>query len=316
MHSGNDAAHALAAQLGGMDTALQKINDLASKLGGRDTRAATPSGLDGPGMSTSAYDIGLFYRYAWQNPIFADIVATRDVRLPRHPANRRRRRPSRLRAGERQPAALQLPGRARRQDRLHRRRRADVRRRGQPRRPPAGRGAAARHPAADRAVGAGRTPARLRLRHRAGHQDRHADRSRSVADAAQARCRTRAQGRRAAALPAADALPVRVGVAVVGTIIVFVLIMGARRSIEPASRSRLRSALTARPRTAAKDQAAPNAPTTIAATATGGCSRPSSELHPRGDHRREQAAGTGSTRRLSGDVAAHAVANSTSRAVM
>ena len=69
-------------QLGGMDAALQKINDLAAKLGGRDTRAATPSGLDGPGMSTSAYDIGLFYRYAWQNPTFADIVATRSFDFP------------------------------------------------------------------------------------------------------------------------------------------------------------------------------------------------------------------------------------------
>src|SRR3954453_13677081 len=82
MHSGNDAAHALSVQLGGMDTALQKINDLAGKLGGRDTRAATPSGLDGPGMSTSAYDIGLFYRYAWQNPTFAEIVATRSFDFP------------------------------------------------------------------------------------------------------------------------------------------------------------------------------------------------------------------------------------------
>ena len=82
MHSGNDAAHALAMQLGGMDTALHKINDLAGKLGGRDTRAATPSGLDGPGMSTSAYDIGLFYRYAWQNPIFGDIVGTRSFDFP------------------------------------------------------------------------------------------------------------------------------------------------------------------------------------------------------------------------------------------
>ncbi len=82
MHSGNDAAHALAMQLGGMDTAIAKINDLASKLGGRDTRVATPSGLDGPGMSTSAYDIGLFYRYAWQNPIFSDIVATRTFDFP------------------------------------------------------------------------------------------------------------------------------------------------------------------------------------------------------------------------------------------
>jgi len=84
MHSGNDAAHALAMQLGGMQEAVEKINVLAAKLGGRDTRAATPSGLDGPGMSTSAYDIGLFYRYAWQNPTFADIVATRTFDFPGH----------------------------------------------------------------------------------------------------------------------------------------------------------------------------------------------------------------------------------------
>jgi len=87
MHSGNDAAHALAVQLGGMDTALQKINDLAQKLGGRDTRAATPSGLDGPGMSTSAYDLGLFYRYAWQNPVFANVVSTKTYDFPGHPGH-------------------------------------------------------------------------------------------------------------------------------------------------------------------------------------------------------------------------------------
>ncbi|KKC05698.1 D-alanyl-D-alanine carboxypeptidase [Mycobacterium nebraskense] len=84
MHSGNDAAHALAMQLGGMQQAVEKINVLAAKLGGKDTRVATPSGLDGPGMSTSAYDIGLFYRYAWQNPTFADIVATRTFNFPGH----------------------------------------------------------------------------------------------------------------------------------------------------------------------------------------------------------------------------------------
>jgi D-alanyl-D-alanine carboxypeptidase (penicillin-binding protein 5/6) len=86
MHSGNDAAHALAMQVGGWDTAMQKINGLARKLGGQDTRAATPSGLDGPGMSTSAYDIGLFYRYAWANPTFANIVATEKYNFPGHPA--------------------------------------------------------------------------------------------------------------------------------------------------------------------------------------------------------------------------------------
>jgi len=84
MHSGNDAAHALAMQLGGMQVGLEKINMLAAKLGGRDTRAATPSGLDGPGMSTSAYDIGLFYRYAWENPTFADIVDTKTFDFPGH----------------------------------------------------------------------------------------------------------------------------------------------------------------------------------------------------------------------------------------
>jgi serine-type D-Ala-D-Ala carboxypeptidase (penicillin-binding protein 5/6) len=84
MHSGNDAAHALAMQLGGMDAAVGKVNTLASRLGGRDTRVATPSGLDGPGMSTSAYDLGLFYRYAWQNPVFAGIVATKTFDFPGH----------------------------------------------------------------------------------------------------------------------------------------------------------------------------------------------------------------------------------------
>ncbi|EKF24722.1 D-alanyl-D-alanine carboxypeptidase family protein [Mycolicibacterium hassiacum DSM 44199] len=82
MYSGNDAAHALAMQMGGMEATLAKLNDLARKLGGHDTRVATPSGLDGPGMSTSAYDIALFYRYAWQNPVFADIVATRTFTFP------------------------------------------------------------------------------------------------------------------------------------------------------------------------------------------------------------------------------------------
>ena len=84
MHSGNDAAHALAVALGGMDVAMQKINALAGKLGARDTRVATPSGLDGPGMSTSAYDMGLFYRYAFNNPTFTNIVGTRTYNVPGH----------------------------------------------------------------------------------------------------------------------------------------------------------------------------------------------------------------------------------------
>jgi D-alanyl-D-alanine carboxypeptidase (penicillin-binding protein 5/6) len=37
-------------------------------------------------MSTSAYDMGLFYKYAWQNPTFASIVHTETYLFPGHPA--------------------------------------------------------------------------------------------------------------------------------------------------------------------------------------------------------------------------------------
>ena len=172
MYSGNDTAHALAAQLGGMDTTLNKLNDLAGKLGGQDTRVATPSGLDGPGMSTSVYDIGLFYRYAWQNPIFTDIVSTRtfdfpgrgDVGFPIENDNKLLNNyPGALggKTGYTDDAGQTFVGAA---DRDGRRLVAVLMR---------------RHPPADRAVGAGGAPARLRLRDGAGHQSRHADRARS-----------------------------------------------------------------------------------------------------------------------------------------
>ena len=221
MHSGNDAAHALAMQLGGMPTALQKLNALAAKLGGRDTRAATPSGLDGPGMSTSAYDIGLFYRYAWQNPTFSSVVATRTFDFPDRDGHLRVPR------RKRQQAAPQLPRRAGRQDRVHRRCRADLCRRRRARRPPVGRRAATRYPPADSAVAAGRASTGLRIRDGAGHQGGHPDRTRSVAGRAQGRPQEPGRPSRAV-LPPADALPVRVGVTVVGTVIVFGLIMAAR----------------------------------------------------------------------------------------
>nr|WP_233427748.1 D-alanyl-D-alanine carboxypeptidase family protein [Actinokineospora spheciospongiae] len=82
MRSGNDAAHALAVKLGGVDEALEKMNSLAEELGALDTRAATPSGLDGPGMSTSAYDLSLVFRAAMKHKEFAEAVATRTIDFP------------------------------------------------------------------------------------------------------------------------------------------------------------------------------------------------------------------------------------------
>src|SRR6478752_4094342 len=53
--SGNDAANALARTNGGYDKTIADMNATAAALGALDTRAATVSGLDGPGQSTSAY---------------------------------------------------------------------------------------------------------------------------------------------------------------------------------------------------------------------------------------------------------------------
>lgn len=82
MRSGNDAAYALARELGGMPVALSKMNTLAKELGALDTRAATPSGLDGPGMSTSAYDLSLLMRAAMKHKEFAEAVSTRSIDFP------------------------------------------------------------------------------------------------------------------------------------------------------------------------------------------------------------------------------------------
>ena len=76
MSSGNDAAHALAVQLGGVPETVRKMNALARELGALDTRVATPSGLDGPGSSVSAYDLGVIFRVAMREPSFAAIVGT------------------------------------------------------------------------------------------------------------------------------------------------------------------------------------------------------------------------------------------------
>ncbi|HEX4724511.1 MAG TPA: peptidase M15, partial [Pseudonocardiaceae bacterium] len=80
--SGNDAAHALAMQLGGMATTVDKMNALAAQLGAQDTRTATPSGLDGPGMSTSAYDLSVIFRADMATPLIAETVHTEQVPFP------------------------------------------------------------------------------------------------------------------------------------------------------------------------------------------------------------------------------------------
>ena len=80
MVSGNDCAHVIARDLGGVDATLTKMNELARSLQAYDTRASTPSGLDAAGMSTSPYDLAVIFRAAMQNSTFRDIIA-----MPNHP---------------------------------------------------------------------------------------------------------------------------------------------------------------------------------------------------------------------------------------
>jgi serine-type D-Ala-D-Ala carboxypeptidase (penicillin-binding protein 5/6) len=80
--SGNDAAHALAEQLGGVTATVEQMNALAARLGALDTRVATPSGLDGPGMSTSAYDLALALRQVLGRHLLIELLGTREIDFP------------------------------------------------------------------------------------------------------------------------------------------------------------------------------------------------------------------------------------------
>jgi D-alanyl-D-alanine carboxypeptidase (penicillin-binding protein 5/6) len=82
MASGNDIAHAFAMHLGGVEQTVSKMNRLARQIGATDTRVASPSGLDGPGGSTSAYDLSLIFRTAMNNPLFAAAVHTPQIQFP------------------------------------------------------------------------------------------------------------------------------------------------------------------------------------------------------------------------------------------
>lgn len=81
--SGNDAAHALAVRLAGsVPATVDLMNTTAREIGALDTRAATPSGLDGPGMQTSAYDLASIFRVAMREEPFAQAVTTRRIPFP------------------------------------------------------------------------------------------------------------------------------------------------------------------------------------------------------------------------------------------
>ncbi|WP_434089836.1 D-alanyl-D-alanine carboxypeptidase family protein [Micromonospora purpureochromogenes] len=85
MKSGNDAANVLA-RVGGGERGRQggvdAMNDEARRLQANQSHAATPSGLDGPGQYTSAYDLALIARATFAREDFRRYMATRVAQVP------------------------------------------------------------------------------------------------------------------------------------------------------------------------------------------------------------------------------------------
>lgn len=84
MVSGNDAATMLADMLGGQRVAVAAMNRKAAALGARSTRAASPSGLDGPGWEsvTSPHDLAVLFRAALGQPLIAEILRQPSAPFP------------------------------------------------------------------------------------------------------------------------------------------------------------------------------------------------------------------------------------------
>lgn len=82
LHSGNDAAVALAIYCGGtVEGFAQLMNDKANLLGLKGTHFENPNGLDSPGHYSTARDLAVLTAYAMENPIFAKTVSTKTVRI-------------------------------------------------------------------------------------------------------------------------------------------------------------------------------------------------------------------------------------------
>jgi D-alanyl-D-alanine carboxypeptidase (penicillin-binding protein 5/6) len=81
--SGNDAAEAVAAHVAGSVPAfVDLMNSRAEAIGATRTHYSNPHGLPDPiNHFTTAYDLALITDYALKNPIFAQIVSTREYKV-------------------------------------------------------------------------------------------------------------------------------------------------------------------------------------------------------------------------------------------
>ena len=82
LHSGNDAAVALAIYCGGtVEGFAELMNDKARNLGLWGTHFENPNGLDSPGHYSTARDLAVLAAYAMENPVFAKTVSTKSLKI-------------------------------------------------------------------------------------------------------------------------------------------------------------------------------------------------------------------------------------------
>ena len=82
LHSGNDAAVALAIYCGGtVEGFVQLMNDKARNLGLTNTHFDNPHGLDSPQHYSTARDLAVLSAYAMENPVFRQTVSTKSLHI-------------------------------------------------------------------------------------------------------------------------------------------------------------------------------------------------------------------------------------------
>lgn len=78
VHSGNDAAYALAEHKG-FDTFVRLMNEKSRSLGMKDSYFKNPAGLDDPSQYTTPFDLALASRELLKNRELRKIVATKEI---------------------------------------------------------------------------------------------------------------------------------------------------------------------------------------------------------------------------------------------
>lgn len=87
--SGNDAAETLAGAFVPRERFVQLMNEKAASLGMRNTEFTNPSGLDDPGMHTTAYDLAIAAEaIATHYPAIMAVAGAKDQLLPQNPTHK------------------------------------------------------------------------------------------------------------------------------------------------------------------------------------------------------------------------------------